>query len=142
MAPAEPAPGAEAAVRLPPTAAPEPGPAPAAPPVVESTADAPIEDDEDEDEAPEDADAPDPTIGRYEPLDETALDAADLNILRAEAERLALSGSHKVGPADPAGPGSLVETLMRLEEEGRMVSRVCDDAESGFYILYEPIAPA
>jgi hypothetical protein len=94
--------------------------------------------DEEDDEEPEGGDDEDPTIGRYEPLDEKALNAGDLKVLRAEAEALALSGPHKVGPSDPAGPGSLLETLMRLEEEGRMVSRVCDDPETGFYILYEP----
>jgi len=118
----------------------EPKPTPAASParaVAEPLAAPDI--DEDEDEEPEGVDDEDPTIGRYEPLDEKALDAGDLKLLRAEAETQALSGSHKVGPADPAGPGSLVETLMRLEEEGRMVSRVCDDPEAGFYILYEPV---
>jgi hypothetical protein len=92
----------------------------------------------DEPEEVEDVGEHDPTIGRYEPLDERPLDDADLKALRAEAERAALSGPHKVGPADSAGPGTVVEALMRLEGEGRVVSRVCDDAESGFYILYNP----
>lgn len=86
----------------------------------------------------EDTDERDPTIGRYDPLDETTLGDADLQAMRLQAERLALSGPHKVGPADSAGPGSLLEALMRLEGEGLVVSRVCDDPETGFYVLYQP----
>jgi hypothetical protein len=33
----------------------------------------------------------------------------------------------------------LAETLARLEAEGRVASHVCDDPESGFYVLYEPV---
>jgi hypothetical protein len=124
--------------------APEPPPAaPAKPTVPDAPAQPDVsetlsQDEEDETEEAEDPDDIDPTIGRYEPLDETALDDDALKHLRIAAQRLALSGPHKVGPADPAGPGSLLEALMRLEGEGLVVSRVCDDAESGFYILYEP----
>ncbi|MHB8283981.1 MAG: hypothetical protein ACYDD1_04825 [Caulobacteraceae bacterium] len=121
---------------------PHPEPAkPAEPPAPAEADDAAVLLDEDDDEPEAGDDAADPTIGRYAPLDETTLDDNALQALRAEAERLALSGSHKVGPADPAGPGSLVEALMRLEGEGRVVSRVCDDADQGFYILYEPVRP-
>jgi hypothetical protein len=122
------------APKLAPQIAPEPGrAAPIAP-----AADDGWEIEEDEPEEAEDEGEDDPTIGRYEPLDERALDDADLQALRLEAQRKALAGPHKVGPADSAGPGTLVEALMRLEGEGQVVSRVCDDAESGFYILYEP----
>jgi hypothetical protein len=128
-----------------PTRDPEPPPAPRIAPehasdtsVEPAPADDGWETEDDEPEEAEDAGEDDPTIGRYEPLDERTLDDADLQALRKEAERLALSGQHRIGPADGAGPGTLVEALMRLEGEGRVVSRVCDDAESGFYILYEP----
>lgn len=94
-------------------------------------------------DAPDDEEEPDeadPTIGRYEPLDDALVGANALAVLRADAERSALSSPHRVGPSDPAGPGSLVEALMRLEGEGRVRSQVCDDPETGFYVLYEPAA--
>jgi hypothetical protein len=80
----------------------------------------------------------DPTIGRYEQLQVPVLDAGEIKIQRAEAEAQALAGPNKVFPHDPAGPGSLAETLARLEAQGRVVSRVCDDQDGGFYVLYEP----
>jgi hypothetical protein len=99
-----------------------------------------LADDEDVAEEPEDdLDEPDPTLGRYEELHVEILDAEEIDAQRLAAEAEGLSGPHKVFPHDPAGPGSLAETLARLEAEGRVTSRVCDDAESGFYVLYEPI---
>jgi hypothetical protein len=130
----EPTREAEQAPKLAPQIAPEPE---RAVPIEPAQAEG-WEIEEDEPEEADEGGEHDPTIGRYEPLDERALDDADIQALRVEAERTALSGPHKVGPADSAGPGTLVEALMRLEGEGRVVSRVCDDAESGFYILYEP----
>jgi hypothetical protein len=99
---------------------------------------------EDEDVAEEiedESDEPDPTVGRYEELQVPILDADEIGAQRAAAEVQGLSGPHKVFPHDPAGPGSLAETLAQLEAEGRVKSRVCDDADSGFYVLYEPAAP-
>ncbi len=98
-----------------------------------------LTEDEDVAEDPEDeSDEPDPTVGRYEELQVEVLDAKEIGAQRAAAEAEGLSGPHKVFPHDPAGPGSLAETLARLEAEGRVSSRVCDDADSGFYVLYEP----
>jgi hypothetical protein len=70
------------------------------------------------------------------------LDAEEIGAQRAAAEAQGLAGPHKIFPHDPAGPGSLAETLARLEAEGRVTSRVCDDSEAGFYVLYEPASPA
>jgi hypothetical protein len=91
------------------------------------------------DEPEEDSDEPDPTLGRYEELHVEILIAEEIDAQRAAAEAEGLSGPHKIFPHDPAGPGSLAETLARLEAEGRVTSRVCDDAEAGFYVLYEPV---
>jgi hypothetical protein len=96
------------------------------------------EDDDGVEEVEDDIDEPDPTVGRYEELRVTVLDAEEIGAQRAAAEAEGLSGPHKVFPHDPAGPGSLAETLARLEAEGRVTSRVCDDADSGFYVLYVP----
>jgi len=85
---------------------------------------------------------PDPTLGRYEELHVEILDAKEIDAQRAVAEAEGLSGPHKIFPHDAAGPGSLAETLARLEAEGRVTSRVCDDADSGFYVLYEPASKA
>jgi hypothetical protein len=90
----------------------------------------------------DESDEPDPTIGRYEELRVPILDAGEIVAQRAAFEAEGLSGPQKVFPHDPAGPGSLAETLARLEAEGRVISRVCDDAENGFYVLYEPARPA
>jgi Fe-S-cluster formation regulator IscX/YfhJ len=96
-------------------------------------------DDEDvSEELDDESDEPDPTLGRYEELHVEILDAEEVDAQRAAAESEGLSGPHKIFPHDPAGPGSLAETLARLEADGRVTSRVCDDADSGFYILYEP----
>jgi hypothetical protein len=98
-----------------------------------------LADDEDIAEEPEEeSDEPDPTLGRYEELQVEILVAEEIDAQRAAAEAEGLSGPHKIFPHDPAGPGSLAETLARLEAEGRVTSRVCDDAETGFYVLYEP----
>jgi hypothetical protein len=102
-----------------------------------------LADDEDVAEEPEDeSDEPDPTLGRYEELHVEILVAEEIDAQRAAAEAEGLSGPHKIFPHDPAGPGSLAETLARLEAEGRVTSRVCDEAGSGFYVLYEPTATA
>jgi len=98
-----------------------------------------LADDEEVAEEPEeDLDEPDPTLGRYEELHVEILDAEAVDAQRAAAEAEGLSASHKVFPHDPAGPGSLAETLARLAAEGRVTSHVCDDPDSGFYVLYEP----
>jgi len=96
------------------------------------------EDEDVADEPDEDSDEPDPTLGRYEELQVEILDAEEIVAQRAAAEAQGLSGPHKIFPHDPAGPGSLAETLARMEAEGRVTSRVCDDPDSGFYVLYEP----
>jgi hypothetical protein len=96
------------------------------------------EDDDTVEELEDDIDEPDPTVGRYEELRVPVLNAEEIGAQRAAAEAEGLSGPHKVFPHDPAGPGSLAETLARLAAEGLLTSRVCDDADSGFYILYEP----
>jgi len=100
------------------------------------------EDEEVADEPEDESDEPDPTLGRYEELQVEILNAEEVGAQRAAAEAEGLSGPHKVFPHDPAGPGSLAETLARLEAEGRVSSRVCDDADSGFYVLYEPAPKA
>jgi hypothetical protein len=95
-----------------------------------------LTEDEDVVEEPDDeSDEPDPTLGRYEELQVEVLVAEEVDAQRAAAEAEGLSGPHKIFPHDPAGPGSLAETLARLEAEGRVTSRVCDDPESGFYVL-------
>jgi hypothetical protein len=92
-------------------------------------------------EVEEDIDEHDPTIGRYEELQVVPLDAADINAKRAEAEAIGLSGPNKIFPHDPAGPGSLAETLAKMEADGRVISRICDEPDGGFYVLYEPRPP-
>lgn len=102
-----------------------------------------LAEDEDIADDPEDeSDEPDPTVGRYEELHVEILVAEEIDAQRAAAEAEGLSGPHKIFPHDPAGPGSLAETLARLEAEGRLTSRVCDDDEAGFYVLYEPASNA
>jgi hypothetical protein len=102
-----------------------------------------VAEDEDVADEPEDeSDEPDPTLGRYEELHVEVLDAEEIGAQRAAAEAEGLSGPHKVFPHDPAGPGSLAETLARLEAEGRVTSRVCDEGDGGFYVLYEPAPKA
>jgi hypothetical protein len=96
------------------------------------------EDEDIVDEPEDESDEPDPTLGRYEELQVEVLVAEEIDAQRAAAEAEGLSGPHKVFPHDPAGPGSLAETLARLEADGRVTSRVCDDPDSGFYVLYEP----
>jgi hypothetical protein len=100
------------------------------------------EDEDVVDESDDEIDEPDPTVGRYEELHVEILDAEKIGAQRTAAEAQALLGPHKIFPHDPAGPGSLAETLARLEADGRVTSRVCDDAESGFYVLYEPASRA
>ena len=112
--------------------------APPAPP-----ADKYADDDGDDDgEDPDDTDAEeeDPTLGSGETLKIDLPTAGELLDARSEAESLALAGSHRITPNDPAGPGSLAEVLGRLEAEGRVHSEVVDDPEVGFYILYQPVA--
>ncbi len=94
------------------------------------------------DEPEDESDEADPTLGRYEELQVPTLDAKEIGDQRAAAEAQGLAGPHKIYPHDPAGPGSLAETLARLEAEGRVTSRVCDDDEAGFYVLYQPATPA
>jgi hypothetical protein len=116
--------------------APEPGPEPGIV-LLELTEDEDVADD------PEDeSDELDPTLGRYEELQVEILDADLIDAQRTAAQAEGLAGPHKIFPHDPAGPGSLAETLARLEVEGLVTSRVCDDAESGFYVLYEPAPKA
>ncbi len=100
------------------------------------------EDEDVEDEPDDESDEPDPTVGRYEELRVPVLDADEIDAQRAAAEAEGLARPHKVFPHDPAGPGSLAETLARLEARGRVTSRVCEDAEHGFYVMYEPTTEA
>ncbi len=123
--------------------APPPPSAPVAPPPESHVILLDLADEEDIGDDPEDeSDEPDPTIGRYEELHVPILDAGEIVAQRAAFETEGLSRPHKVFPHDPAGPGSLAETLARLESEGRVTSRICDDVENGFYVLYEPAAPS
>ncbi len=109
---------------------------PASPTPVQAVVLLDLTEDEDVVEEPDDeSDEPDPTLGRYEELQVEVLVAEEVDAQRAAAEAEGLSGPHKIFPHDPAGPGSLAETLARLEAEGRVTSRVCDDPESGFYVL-------
>ena len=87
---------------------------------------------------PADEDGDDPFSGRDEPLQISLPTAANVAASRQEMERLALSGAHKVTLVDAAGPGSLAETLARLDAEGRVASEIVDDPESGPYLLYRP----
>ena len=96
-------------------------------------------DDVGEDPDDTDAEEEDPTLGSGETLKIDLPTAGELLDARSEAESLALAGSHRITPNDPAGPGSLAEALARLEAEGRVHSEVVDDPASGFYILYQPV---
>ena len=58
---------------------------------------------------------------------------------RSDAARLALSSPQRITPNDPGGPGSLAEVLAALEARGLVTSRVVEDAEVGFHLLYEPV---
>jgi hypothetical protein len=128
-------------VSTPPPVAPNPPPPP--PPPEPTVVLLELTEDEDVEEEPDDeSDEPDPTLGRYEELRVPVLDAAEIDAQRAAAEAEGLARPHKVFPHDPAGPGSLAETLARLEARGRVTSRVCEDAEHGFYVMYEPTAGA
>ena len=87
---------------------------------------------------PADEDGDDPFSGRGEPLQISLPTAASVAAGHQEMERLALSGAHTVTLVDTAGPGSLAETLARLDAEGRVTSEIVDDPESGPYLLYHP----
>ena len=112
--------------------------APPAPPADKYADDVGDDDGEDPDDA--DAEGEDPTLSSGETFKIDLPTAGELLDARSEAERLALAGSHRITPNDPAGPGSLAEALARLEAEGRVHSEVVDDPEVGFYLLYQPIA--
>ncbi len=112
--------------------------APPAPPADKYADDVGDDDGEDPDDA--DAEGEDLTLGSGETLKIDLPTAGELLDARSEAERLALAGSHRITPNDPAGPGSLAEALARLEAEGRVHSEVVDDPALGFYILYQPVA--
>ncbi len=112
--------------------------APPAPPADKYADDVGEDDGEDPDDT--DAEEEDPTLGSGEALKIDLPTAGELLDARSEAESLALAGSHRITPNDPAGPGSLAEALARLEAEGRVHSEVVDDPASGFYILYQPVA--
>ena len=111
--------------------------APPAPPADKYADDVGDDDGEDPDDA--DAEEEDPTLGSGETLKIDLPTAGELLDARSQAESLALAGSHRITPNDPAGPGSLAEALARLEAEGRVHSEVVDDPASGFYILYQPV---
>ena len=111
--------------------------APPAPPADKYADDVGDDDGEDPDDA--DAEGEDPTLGSGETLKIDLPTAGELRDARSEAVRLALAGSHRITPNDPAGPGSLAEALGRLEAEGRVQSEVVDDPNEGFYILYQPM---
>ena len=99
-------------------------------------------DDEEEDAegaAEPEEDLDDPLWGRGEPLQISLPTVETVAAGRREAERLALSGPQKVTLTDPAGPGSLAETLAQMEADGRLASEVVEDPESGPYILYRPL---
>lgn len=65
---------------------------------------------------------------------------ARMGDFREEAERLALSGEQRVRLTDPAGPGTLAEALARLEQEGRVTSRLDEDEEGAPVLVYSPAA--
>ncbi len=64
--------------------------------------------------------------------------------LRGEAEREALSGEHRIGLADPGGPGTLAEALIRLEREGAVTCELGEDEAGSPVLVYRPagVAPA
>ncbi len=119
-----------------PVAAPPPavGPVEAAPPFEAAEEDGEAAADTEETEAEDD----DPFSGG-ELLQISLPTASSVAADRQEAERLALGGPTKVTLTDPAGPGSLAETLASLEAEGRVRSEIVDDPELGPYILYHPV---
>ncbi len=111
--------------------------APPTPPADKYADDVGDDDGEDPDDA--DAEGEDRTLGSGATLKMNLPTAGELLDARSEADCLALAGSHRITPNDPAGPGSLAEALARLEAEGRVHSKVVDDPASGFYILYQPV---
>ncbi len=133
--PPEAAPNAEPTAPLGETALPPPAPVEEAEEAWRDEAEGGDEAERAEDAADE---AADPTIGRYEPLRISTAESEGVLLARTEAERSALSGPHRITPSDDAGPGSLAEALVKLEAEGKVVSRVVDDPDQGFAILYEP----
>ena len=89
---------------------------------------------------PGEEDGDDPFIGSGEPLKISLPTADSVAEARRRTEQLALTGPQRVTLVDPAGPGSLAETLGRLEAEGRVTSEVLDNPETGPYILYRPVS--
>lgn len=62
--------------------------------------------------------------------------------LRGAAEREALSGEHRIGLADPGGPGTLAEALIRLEREGVVTCELGEDEAGSPVLVYRPVAAA
>ena len=82
---------------------------------------------------------PDPYVGAGEPLQISLPTAEGMADARLKGQQLALSGPQKITLTDPAGPGSLAETLARMEAEGQVTAEVIDDPEDGPFIIYRPV---
>ncbi len=148
-APAAPPPPEPMPPTEPPPAAPSPPavpPVPDFPPLPESAATVEVE--EGEDAFEEEERAADPLTDAEADLDArpdldviVAARQARLGDAREEAERQALEGEQRVRLTDPAGPGTLAETLARLEREGRVSSTLADD-DGEPVLVYTPVDPA
>ena len=110
------------------------------PPLPDTAASVEVEEGEDafeEEELAEDADA---DLDVRPDLDVLVAERhARLSDTRREAERVALEGEQRVRLTDPAGPGTLAETLARLEREGRVASTLQED-EGEPVLVYVPVA--
>lgn len=121
-------------------------PAPTFPPLPETAASVEVE--EGEDAFEEEELSADALAGAEADLDErpdldviVAARHARLGDARLEAERLAMQGEQRVRLTDPAGPGTLAETLARLEREGRVASTLQED-DGEPVLVYAPVHSA
>ena len=80
------------------------------------------------------------SVAPASPLQISLPTADSVAAARQEKERLALSGPQRITLVDAAGPGSLAETLARLEAEGRVTCEIVDDPETGPCMLYRPVS--
>ena len=97
-----------------------------------------FEEEERAQDAPEDADA-EAELDLRPDLDVIVAERQSrLDDIRRDAERLALEGVQRVRLTDPAGPGTLAETLARLEREGRVTSVLGED-EGQPVLVYTPV---